>query len=151
MSKGLIESELLTHGYYASNTLGVSMEPLFRTHRDMIVVKRPDAPLKKYDVALYVTPRGKYILHRVLKVKENEYLIRGDNTYSIEHVPKEWVIGVLVKFNRKGHTHTVDELSYRMYARFWHFIYPLRLVYRKVRSLLGRIYRKIFRKKGKSQ
>ena len=151
MSTGVIESELNERGFYASNTLGVSMEPLFRTHRDMIVLMRPDAPLRKYDVALYVTPRGKYILHRVIKVKEKEYVFRGDNTYASEHVPKEWVLGVLVKFNRKGKSHTTEELSYRIYSRVWHFIYPVRFVYRKTRSLLGKIYRKIFRKKGKSE
>ena len=149
--KGFIESELDTHGFYASNTLGVSMRPLFKTHRDMIVVKKPEAELKKYDVGLYVTPRGKYILHRVMKVRATEYIFRGDNTYSPEHVPKEWVIGVLVKFNRKGKTHTVDEISYRIYSRLWHFIYPVRFVLRKTRVLLGRIYRKIFRKKGVSK
>jgi len=146
--KGFIEAELDEHGVYASNTLGVSMRPLFKTHRDMVVLKKPDRELKKYDVALYVTPRGKYILHRVMKVRENEYIFRGDNTYSPEHVPKDWVIGVLVKFNRRGRSHTVDEVPYRIYSRLWHFIYPVRFILRKTRTLLGKIYRKIFRKKG---
>ena len=142
-----IEKELNEHGFYASNTLGTSMRPLFKTHRDMIVVKRPDEKLKKYDVALYVTPRGKYILHRVIKVKKDHYVIRGDNTYAPEYVPFEWIKGVLIKFNRKGKTHTVNDFSYKLYSRLWHFIYPIRFVYAKARSLLGKIYRKIFRKK----
>lgn len=144
-----IEKELAEHGFYASNTLGTSMRPLFKTHRDMIVVKRPEGMLKKYDVALYVTPRGKYILHRIIKVKKDCYIFRGDNTYAPETVPFDWVKGVLVKFNRKGKSHTVNDFSYKLYSRFWHFIYPPRFVYRKTRSLLGRIYRKIFGKKNK--
>ena len=147
MTSGLIESELKEHGFYASNTLGTSMRPLFKTHRDMIIVERPHAELKKYDVALYVTPSGKYILHRVIGVRDDIYLIRGDNTYAVERVPKTSVIGVLVKFNRKGHTHTTDELFYRIYSRVWHYVYPIRFVLRKTRLLLGRIKRKVFKKR----
>ena len=41
--------------------------------------------LKKYDVALY--KRGSsYILHRIIGIQNGEYLIRGDNTYRMEHV-----------------------------------------------------------------
>lgn len=149
MSGGLIESELLQHGIYASNTLGTSMRPLFKTHRDMIIVKRPDSELKKYDVALYVGAGGKYILHRVVGVRENFYLIRGDNTFSLERVPKSAVIGVLVKFNRKGKAHTVDEASYKIYSRVWNFIYPVRFVFQKIRRSLGRIYRKLFKRTEK--
>ncbi len=148
MKEGLIESELREHGVYASNTFGTSMRPLFKTHRDMIIVKAPDSELRKYDVALYVSARGKYILHRVIGVKDAEYLIRGDNTYSVEHVPKDRVIGVLVKFNRKGKTHTTDEFSYKIYSRFWHFIYPVRFVLRKIRLALGKIYRALFKRKA---
>ncbi len=147
MSDGMIESELEQHGYYASNTLGTSMRPLFKTHRDMIIVKRPDSSLKKYDVALYVIGGGRYILHRVVGVRDDVYLIRGDNTFAVERVPKSAVIGVLVKFNRKGKTHTVDELSYKIYSRVWNFIYPVRFVLQKVRRLLGRIYRRLFKRR----
>lgn len=150
MSAGLIESELERHGSYASNTLGTSMRPLFRTHRDMIIVKRPDSELKKYDVALYVARGGKYILHRVVGVRDDFYLIRGDNTFLLERVPKSAVIGVLVKFNRKGKTHTVDELPYKIYSRVWNFIYPIRFAMHMLRRLLVRIYRKLF-KHGRSK
>ncbi len=152
MNSGRIESELKQHGVYASNTLGVSMRPLFKTHRDMIVVVRPKEELKKYDVALYVSPRGKYVLHRVIKVRKDKYLIRGDNTYSIEHVPKSAVIGVLVKFNRNGKSYTVTSKGYRIYSRIWNFIYPIRFIFYnlkrifiKVKRVLTRIYRAIFK------
>ncbi len=147
-ASGLIEKELSENGYYASNTLGKSMRPLFKTRRDMIIVKRPESELKKYDVALYVTPNGKYILHRVIAVKENIYLIRGDNTYSVERVPKDWVIGVLVKFNRRGSLHTVDERSYKLYSRVWHFIYPVRHALQFCKRAALALARRIFRRKG---
>ena len=146
-----IENELDTYGVYASNTKGVSMEPLFRTNRDMVIIRKPSEELKKYDVALYRSGRGKYVLHRVIGVKENEYLIRGDNTYIIEHVPKDNVIGVLTEFNRKGKHHLCTEGGYIFYSAFWNFIYPIRFLYRKVRSLLGRIYRFVFKRNKKTE
>ena len=148
-SKLSIESELDTYGFYASNTMGVSMRPLFKTHRDMIIVKKPDGELKKYDVALYRV-REKYILHRVIAVRENEYIIRGDNTFRKEHIPKDKVIGVLVAFNRKGKRHEVTEPGYKFYSRFWNFIYPLRLFFNFCNRALHKIYRIIF-KRNKSK
>lgn len=144
-----IEDQLREHGTFASNTVGKSMEPLFRTHRDMIIVKRAEGELKKYDVALYKTPEGKYILHRVIAVKESEYLIRGDNTYTVEHVKKDAVLAVLVAFNRAGKRHGVEETGYKIYSRIWNFIYPVRKLINLSYRALAKIYRCIFKRKNK--
>ena len=145
-SRHLIEEELETHGTYASVTKGVSMRPLFKTDRDMVIISPPKGELRKYDVALYRDGTGKYILHRVIRVEKDHYIIRGDNTYVREVVAKSRVIGVLTEFNRKGKHHTVNDFSYRFYARFWNFIYPLRacayftlrFAKRTVKRILGR-------------
>ena len=98
----LIEGELEKYGTYASTTVGASMRPLFRTGRDMVIIEKPKGELRRFDVALYKSRSGAYTLHRVIRVCEDEYLIRGDNTYRIEHIAKERIIGVLTAFNRKG-------------------------------------------------
>ena len=139
----LIEDELDLHGVYASTTSGVSMQPLFKTHRDVVIIAKPTGELKKYDVALYRSPAGKYILHRVVKVLDDEYLIRGDNTYVIEHISKDRIIGVLVEFNRKGKRQKCTDKSYMAYSRFWNFIYPLRFVVYHIRRFLGKVWRKL--------
>ncbi len=144
-----LESELQKNGFYASTTRGTSMEPLFRTGRDVIIVARPDGELKRHDVALYRYPSGKYVLHRVLRVRDGDYVIRGDNTFALEYIPKEWVKGVLIKFNRKGRSHTVDERGYRLYVVLWRFIYPLRFLYYCTRRMAGKLYRKLFGRKGR--
>ena len=143
---GVIESELSKHGVYASVTRGPSMKPLFKTARDMVIVKKPDRPLKKYDVVLYTGAKNRYTMHRIIAVRENEYLIRGDNTYRIEHIPKENIIGVLTEFNRKGKHHTVSDRGYIIYSRVWNFLYPVRFCLYKIRRLLGKLYRLIFKK-----
>ncbi|MBQ7363608.1 MAG: S24/S26 family peptidase [Clostridia bacterium] len=130
-----MEEELKVHGAYASVTKGVSMRPLFKTDRDMVILEAPRGELKKYDVALYRDGTGKYILHRVIAVKEDHYVIRGDNTYVREYVSKDRIIGVLTEFNRAGKHISVENRRYRLYARLWCFIYPIRsIAYRTLRT-----------------
>ena len=143
---GSPEEEFLKHGTYATNTVGVSMRPLFKTHRDVVVLKKADKPLSKYDVAMYVTPDGKYILHRIIGVKDDVYVFRGDNTFSKEYVPKRAVIGYMVSFNRNGKRHKTEEFGYRFYSRFWNFIYPVRKLILLIRILLVKIKNEIFGK-----
>ena len=78
--QGIIESELEKHGSYASVTRGDSMRPLFKTNRDMVIIKKVDRPLKKYDVVLYTGAKNKYTMHRIVGEKNGVFLIRGDNT-----------------------------------------------------------------------
>ena len=147
-----IEKELSEHGVYATNTSGVSMRPLFKTHRDVVVIKKAEGELKKYDVVLYrsyTNGEHVYVLHRIIGVKDDAYVIRGDNTYVKEYVPKEAVLGVMISFNRKGKRHTVDESGYKAYSRIWNFIYPIRALYAKCRRFAGRVYRKLFKRRRK--
>lgn len=147
---GVIERELEKHGSYASVTRGLSMRPLFKTSRDMVIIKKPTSDFKKYDVVLYTGAGNKYTMHRIIGFKGDTLLIRGDNTYEKEYVPRENVIGILTEFNRKGKHHTVEEFSFKLYSRFWNFIYPVRYVLYRLRRLLGKIYRSLFKSKSKS-
>ena len=119
------EELLARDGRLVYKTKGRSMKPMLRQNRDLVVIGVPASRLKKYDVAFY--RRGeKYVLHRVIRAKEDHYLIRGDNTFTLENVPDRDVLGVLTAFVRKGRQHTVDEKGYRLYVRLWDGIYPLR-------------------------
>jgi hypothetical protein len=111
-----IEDVLRLKGRYIGPTVGVSMLPLLKNRRDTVVVQAKTERLKPLDVALY--KRGDaYVLHRVIAVKEGGYIIRGDNCYSDENIPEDWVIGVLTEFFRKGkHVLCTDE-KYLKYAQ----------------------------------
>ena len=146
-----IEEQLETEGFYVSTTVGSSMFPMLRNRRDRVIVRRIGSErLKKYDLPLYRLPDGKYILHRVIGVKENAYIIRGDNTYQKERIPDEWILGYVEEFYRNGKRKAVTDRGYRLYARFWNLIYPLRfLVFRAIR-LASRVRKKIFRRNKKT-
>lgn len=140
------ETILDRDGTLVYKTRGVSMQPMLHENRDLVIIEKPQGRLKPYDVALY--RRGKdYVLHRVLEVREHDYVIRGDNTYSLEYIPAENVIGVLKAFVRKGRRIEVTDPGYLRYARAWHKLYPLRTgvmkVWYKALSIGSKVNRKL--------
>ena len=141
------EEILARDGKLVYKVKGVSMLPMLRQNRDLVVIAPPQGRLKKYDVALY--RRGSaYVLHRVIEVQEQGYRIRGDNTYAMENVPDAAVIGVLTDFSRKGRAYSVTDRTYRRYVRFWHAVYPARKLLKKAWNLIRRAARKIGLKKS---
>lgn len=134
------EELLAKEGKLVYKTQGVSMEPMLRQDRDIVVIKTATAPLSPMDVAFY--KRGEqYVLHRVIACRDDSYIIRGDNTYVVEEVSRDAVLGELVSFQRKGKTISTGNTGYKLYARLWTAIYPLRYLYVKTRRLAIRILR----------
>ena len=150
MKRESIESQLLEEGVYVSTTSGYSMWPLLRDRKDrVVIIAKGDARLKKWDLPLYRYPDGRLVLHRIIGVKEGYYRVRGDNTYSVERIPEEWILGYVTELYR-GEKHVLStSRSYRLYAAFWNWIYPLRLLWFKLRSLARRAAKKLFHSKKK--
>ena len=143
------EEILARDGILVYKTRGVSMRPMLRQNRDLVTVRVPSSRLNRFDVALY--RRGEdHVLHRVIKVRDGHYLIRGDNTFKLENVPDGAVIGVLTGFVRKGKEHSVTERGYRAYVRIWNGIYPLRSLFARLRCLASRAARKLGIKRKKA-
>ena len=139
-------ASLESYGVFASGTLGRSMRPLFREGKDVVIVRKSDAPPKKYDVVLYGRA-GKCVLHRVIGKEGRVNLIRGDNTYAIERIPDSEILGILMEFDRGKRHHSVNERAYKIYSVIWTAIYPLRRGFIKLRSLALKLKRKFFSKK----
>ncbi len=135
-----IESQLKKEGFYVNTTVGVSMRPMLRNRCDRVIIRPVGSErLKKWDLPLYRLPNGKYIMHRIIDVKDGYYVIRGDNTYVKEKVPDEWVVGVMTEFYRGEKHYTADQRSYRRYAAFWQTIYPIRAFFHNLRILASRV------------
>ena len=142
-----VEERLARDGVYATKTRGVSMRPLFKTHRDAVIITPPTRPLRRLDMVLYTYNGEDYILHRIVGFDGDICLIRGDNTFVTERVPKDKILGTVASFNRKGKRYDLTEFSYRLYSRIWTSIYPLRLLAHKTRLLLSKIKHKILGRK----
>ncbi len=84
--KTTFEDVIQTHGVLIYENVGDSMMPLIKQGRDkMVIVRKPEGRLKKYDVPLYKRDNGQYVLHRIVGVRDNDYVILGDNRWALEY------------------------------------------------------------------
>lgn len=120
MKNSSLETELKKGNICVQTTVGDSMFPMLRDRRDTVIIEPVKGRLKRYDLPLYRRPNGQYVLHRILKVKPEGYVICGDNRYVKEDsVPEEWILGVVTGFYRNNRFITVDDWRYRLYVHVW--------------------------------
>ena len=131
-------------GAYVSAPTGKSMLPMLRGERDTIRVEKAQGRLRKYDVALYARGDGRHILHRVIHVREKDYVFRGDNCYFREPgITDEMIIGRLVGFWKDEKYVSCDAFSYRAYVYFRMASYPLRFLWHHALGFLRKTLSRI--------
>lgn len=140
-----IEGVLAREGLFVSTTVGISMFPMLRNRRDTIIIRPLDAKSGKRlavgDVALYRVA-DRYVLHRVIGVRDGWYAIRGDNCVTTEHVADKQILGRLVEFYRGTCHISCTSPWYRCYWRVWLAIWPLRLCWKQMRHGVGNVLRR---------
>ena len=137
MSNSSFEEMIKKEGRLIYSSVGDSMWPLIRQGRDLVVIERKTGRLKKYDVPLYRRDNGQYVLHRILKVRENDYVLCGDNRVHKETgITNRHIIGVLKAIVRDGKELTVNAWRYKLYVHLWCDLFPIRaFVLRGIRVL----------------
>lgn len=138
MSKLTLEECISKNGFLTYRIRGVSMQPMLRQGRDLFTVKKKESKrCKKYDVVLYRRSYDPYVLHRIIKVLPDSYVIRGDNCIVKEYnIKDEDILGVLTSFQLNGRTISVSDWRYKLYCRVWVFIQPLRIFCKRVKGYL---------------
>ena len=136
------EDLLNKDGYIVYTNVGMSMMPLLRQKRDVIEIKKKEpGRCRKYDVVLYKR-RGKYILHRILKVLPNGYIIAGDhNTFTETDITDGRILGVMTRVIRNGKDITPDNVWYKIYVHLWCDVYPVRMFLLKAKAFIYRCLR----------
>ena len=128
------EVRVITH------VVGQSMEPLLHDRASIVVVEAVrSCPPRRGDVVLYRTG-GVYILHRVLRIEPERYIIRGDNTWILEYVPRAHVLGTMTAFYRRpeGRETLPKDPAYRLYCA----LLPLIRIARRIVGKLRRIWKR---------
>ena len=135
MNKTNIPQYLAEHGELTYRIVGVSMNPLLRQDRDLITVLRTDLAKKdkngrfhNHEVVLYKRHSdGAYVLHRIVEVREKDYVILGDNCVKREYgITDEDILGVMTGFVRDGKTVQVTDPLYKAYVELWCALEPFR-------------------------
>ena len=149
------EQVLERDGRLVYTNKGVSMLPLLREDRDLMVIdKKPSEGVKKWDAVLFrrpgLTGRGAYVLHRVLRVNgDGSCWIVGDNCLSGETVKEENILGVLRAVVRDGRTIPTDSRRMRAYVWLWCVCPPLRFFLLRLRNYAFAALRRVKRLLGK--
>lgn len=132
--------------------VGVSMLPLLRQGRDLFIVeKRGVDRLRVGDVVLYRRPPDKYVLHRIVQVREKDYVILGDNCIGREYgITDKDILGVMTGFVRDGKQHSVTETGYRLYTFWMVHGAGLRIFCKRTKALIKLEIKKILGIKGKT-
>ena len=136
-----LEDVLAREGVYVGTTAGVSMWPLVRHRRDTVVVEPCAGWLCVHDVPLY--RRGDaYVLHRIVEVRPDSYVICGDNCVEKERgVTDEQILGVLAGLYRDDRPVSLDSRAYRAYVRAWCALSPVRRIWKRARAKAARALR----------
>lgn len=134
--------ELLRQGekHVTIPVTGGSMVPFLHSG-DMAYLDLPDSPLKKGDIVLYTRENGRYILHRIKKVKKDgSFIMVGDAQQELELLPRRELIHARVtaachcgKLLRPG------QFRWWFYQHIWLNIVPVRHF---LMALSGKLKRK---------
>ena len=132
-----IEDIIEKEGYYVSTSVGNSMLPFLRDRTDTVVIQKK-TDYYKYDVVLY-NHNNKYVLHRIIRVLDDVYHIRGDNCYYDEYIIKEDIIGALVDCYRGEQKVNLNSFSYKFYVLRRVCLYPIRHLLTKIKNKLKQL------------
>ena len=148
MGKAQLE-ELEKRGRYFSVPKGISMRPMIENKQGIVEIEKLEGKAKRYDLVLYIAGKEQGVIHRVLRVREKDYIIAGDNCWRREYVPHERVKGIAVRFYRKGKWIDVGNKWYQLYVHVWTDLFFIRRPIFYLRDRMKAVYRRM-RKKHKN-
>lgn len=145
MNKTTYEQELEKNGRLIYTTVGMSMRPFLRSGQDLMVIEASqNRRFRPRDVVLYRRKTGKYVLHRIMQVRKDDYVLCGDNCWALERgIRDEQILGVLTAVIREGKQLDVAAKGYRAKVFAWWMLYPIRACVLYIRYLVGQIWAKI--------
>ena len=147
MNKSTYEQELAEKGVLIYTTTGMSMRPFLRSGQDLMVIEaKKEGRCRVRDVVLYRRDSEKYVLHRIMAVRERDYVLCGDNCWQLEPgIREDQILGVLTAVIRQGKRTEVSEAGYRRKVFAWWALYPVRAVAFWLRYQFGRLWSQIKR------
>lgn len=135
------EKILAEDGKLIYSTKGNSMHPMIREGRNRVVIKPVTGRLKLLDIPLYKRKNGQYVLHRIIRVRKNDYVLCGDNQYIPEYgISDDQIIGVLAAVFCNGREEPVDSFKWRAFALVWFLLFPLRAFIGMCRAIPGKSF-----------
>lgn len=82
---------------------GLSMEPTLHSDSDKVVLAPVSRPLRRLDVVLY-RKGDDYLLHRIIRIRKDKIILRGDACADKEEIAPTDVKGILTHIKRENGT-----------------------------------------------
>lgn len=129
---------------------GNSMSPFLVHERDYIFFRKPENELKKGDMVFFRRDTGEYVMHRICKVKNDQYFIVGDAQNVIEGpVRRDQIFAKVIRVERKGRQIGPGDFWWEFFEHIWINLIPFRRMLVRIYSVLKRILKKILNKERK--
>ena len=131
--------ELIEEGHQVSLLIsGSSMSPFLIHHRDTIYFKKPDRELRVGDMVFYRRGNGKYVMHRIRRIRPEGFYMIGDAQWEIERpLQREQIFGLITAVERKGKLIQPGDFWWEFFAKVWLRIIPLRRLIQRIYQVLS--------------
>ena len=116
---------------------GSSMAPFLCHNRDYIYFTKPERELRRGDMVFYQRDSGRYVMHRIYRVKHEGYYMVGDAQTQIEGpLRRDQIFAVITQVKRAGKMIRPGDFWWEFFEHIWIRIVPAR---RTVMALYGRL------------
>ncbi len=130
-----------TFSFYAT---GVSMRPYIIGGEDFVTLGPVTDKLYKNDIIFYKRENGQFVLHRIVKVKqEGQIILCGDNQFTLEKdISSEQILAKLIKIEKKNKTVFPEDFP----SRLWCLFLPVRRFMLKTIFLMKVFVKRLIKK-----
>ncbi len=141
--EGIIEETVNSGGSMPLVVTGNSMRPFMRDGKHTVwLAACKESDFKRGKILLFRRENGRFVLHRVRKVKPDGVLVmNGDAQSWCEEIKKEQVVAVVTQIEIKGKKQSCNSLIYKMIIEVWQLLKPVRpyifSVNRKIKKFIG--------------
>ena len=97
----IINESIRDGGQFVFYPSGTSMLPTIIPGEDCVVLVQA-TNLKKYDLVLFSRVGGSHVLHRIMSMKNGQYIISGDNQTWTETITGELIIAKVSEIRKKN-------------------------------------------------
>lgn len=138
----ILKRTLSEGGTFRFYPRGTSMLPTIKEGRDQVLLTSVPEKLKKYQIILYKRKDGTFVLHRIVRIKGDTYVMCGDNQYILEvGIRRDQMLGMVCGIVQDGETIDPESKEQRRKAAVWVETRTLRKKLIRVRGYLSKIKR----------
>lgn len=126
---------------------GHSMHPLIRFRQDYVTIRPVRRALLPGDIVLFQREDGRYVVHRVWKLRGQTVQTLGDHCINPdEPIQAADVLGLVTHIQRGAHNFCVDTTFWRTAGRLWSASMPLRRTAGRVLGPVKQAVKKFIRR-----